>query len=215
MSAGLNSANTADTDDPFEGFERSFMERYPGWWSLTLFGPLVLSVLLLGIHWLLAGPEETRRLLIMAAASLWLFGRFVILGGSDPDVGQVTGAMTSLELFAMVLYLDVTVALLLAFHIGFLFRLPVIGKRLRAVIIDGQFLLNQHPWVRRATFLGLAVFVAFPLTATGSVGGSVLGRLLGLSRRATFLGIVLGSLIGNGLMLLASEFIGEYFNKDH
>ena len=201
--------------DPFDGFERSMMEGSPRLWAATLVGPLVLTGIVLGVFWLLRGTDETRQLLLMAAASMWLFGRFVILGGGDPDAGDVAGRLSSLELFALVTYLDVMVALMLAFHIGFLFRVPFVGKRLQVVLADGEFLLHQHPWIRRATFAGLASFVALPLAATGSLGGSVFGRLLGLSRVATFAGIVAGSLVGNLAMLAASDVLGEYLDKDH
>jgi hypothetical protein len=58
-------------------------------------------------------------------------------------------------------------------------------------------------------------FVTFPLAATGSVGGSIFGRLLGLSRWMTFAGIVLGSLIGDSGMLLIANLGGEILDKNH
>ena len=51
------------------------------------------------------------------------------------------------------------------------------------------------------TFLGLLAFIAFPLAATGSVGGAIFGRLLGLSRWAIFWGSTIGAVIGNAAML--------------
>jgi uncharacterized membrane protein len=199
----------------FDDFEHSMRDAHPKLWALTLFGPFVLTFVLLSIIWMVAGPEYTKRLIVMAILTLWLFGRFIILGGRDPDVAEVAGSMSSLELFAMVLYLDVAIAMVLAFHLEFLFKLPLIGQKLKALIVDGRFILSRQPWIRRATFLGLVMVVMFPLAATGSVGGSVFGRLLGLSRLATFLGILAGSLIGNGAMVMASGFVGEHLNKDH
>ncbi len=105
-------------------------------------------------------------------------------------------------------------ALVLAFHIGFLFRLPYVGSRFLALVRDGHFILDSNPWMQRATFFGLVAFVVFPLTATGSVGGSIFGRLLGMSRNATFWGIVIGSIIGNGIMYVFSESIDPGI-KDH
>lgn len=204
-----------DLNFSFEGVERSFRDEHPRLWYLTLFGPFVLTAAMLVAIWLLAGPEYTKKLIFMALMALWLFGRFIILGGSDPDVAQVAGSISSLELFAMVLYMDLAFAAVLAFHLGFLFRLPLAGRRLRALIVDSQFVLSRQPWIRRATFVGLVLFVTFPVSATGSVGGSVFGRLLGLSRSATFAAIVLGSVLGNGVMLLASDFIGAHLDKNH
>lgn len=200
---------------PFEGVERSTRDQRSLLWTLTLFGPFVVTAVLLVVIWLVAGPAYAKKLIFMAVMALCLFGRFIILGGSDPGVAEITGSISSLELFLMVFYLDMAVATVLAFHLGFLFKLPLIGPKLQTLIVDGRFILSRQPWIRRATFLGLVMFVTFPLAATGSVGGSIFGRLLGLSRVATLVGILLGSLIGNGVMLAASDFIGAHLNKGH
>lgn len=202
-------------DVRFASIERSFPLEHPFVWLLTLVGPFVLTAVLLGMVYAIAGPEYARTLVVMAIAAMWLFGRLIILGGSDPDVAQVTGSLSSLELFAMVLYLDVAVAMVLTFHLGFLFKLPLIGRKLQALIVDSRFILSRHQWIRRATFLGLVAFVMFPLAATGSVGGSIFGRLLGLSRLSTFLGILTGSLLGNGIMLAASDLLSAHLDKNH
>lgn len=195
--------------------ERTFRDEHPFVWTATLIGPFVFTVGLLIVIGAIAGIDYVQRLGVMTLASMWLFGRFIILGGADPDVAQVAGAMDSWELFAMVLYLDVAVAMVLACHLGFLYRLPYVGPKLEALVVDGHFILDRHAWIRKATFLGLITFVAFPLAATGSVGGSIFGRLLGLSRWLTFWGIVIGSLVGDSVMLIASDVAGEYLDKDH
>lgn len=174
---------------------------------------MVTAVVVLFVF-LVGGAEYTLGLLTMVAAALWFFGRFVILGGHDADVAEYSGVMTSGELFVMVCYLDVVVAFFMAFHIGSLFRLPVIGPRIGGLVADGRFILDAQKWMKRATFLGVVVFVAFPLQATGSVGGSLFGRMLGMSRLATFLAVVLGGAIGNVLMYLGSDLINAYLNKD-
>ncbi|MCA9074476.1 MAG: small multi-drug export protein [Planctomycetaceae bacterium] len=192
-----------------------FRGEHPVFWATTLFGPLVVTAILLGFIGFVAGWGYLHRLVMMALASLWLFGRFIILGGADPDVASVASDMSSFELFAMVFYLDVATASVLAFHLGFLFQIPWLGPKIRILMYDGQFILSHQPWIRRMTFLGLVMFVSFPLAATGSIGGSIFGRLLGLGRVMTFIGIVLGSLVGDGIMLMTAEVIGEHLDKNH
>jgi len=51
------------------------------------------------------------------------------------------------------LYMDVMTVCLLAFHLGFLFRLIGVGATLKHHAKDGQFILQSKPWMRRATFL--------------------------------------------------------------
>ena len=201
--------------DSYSEFETRFRRMHPVLWWSSLLGPLFVSAVVLLAVFLLTGPDYTRRVLMMVVAALWFFGRFVILGGHDPDVAEYSGGMTSGELFCMVLYLDVTVAFLLAFHVGCLFKLPVVGPRIGALMADARFILDAQPWMRRAAFVGVLTFVSFPLQATGSVGGSLFGRMLGMSRVATFVAIVIGSVIGNGVMYLGSDLIGAYFDKNH
>jgi uncharacterized membrane protein len=192
--------------------EAEFRREHPLIWASTLFGPFIFSGILLGVLFLYCGWQFATRLVTTTALSVWLFGRFIILSGDG--VSDYDGALSSFQLFLLITYLDTMLALVFAFHIGFLFRVPYIGPRVSALVTDGHFILDAQPWMRRATFLGLVAFVGFPLAATGSVGGSIFGRLLGLSRPMTFLGIFIGSLLGNGVMYWFSDFIGQWIDKD-
>lgn len=195
--------------------EAQFRKSHPWVWGLTLFAPVVLSVSLVGLIYLVAGWEFTLKVLTSLALTLFFFGRFIILAGSDGTLKDTDGALATEHLFTLVCYLDVMTALVLAFHIGFLFRLPYIGPRASALITDGHFVLDAQPWMRRATFVGLIAFVAFPLAATGSIGGSIFGRLLGMTRIATFAGIVTGALLGNTIMFYFSDLLGTYLDKNN
>ena len=54
---------------------------------------------------------------------------FVILGGSAKGMPDTRFPFTAWELSCLVVYMDLMVALLVVFHIGFLFRLPWLGQR--------------------------------------------------------------------------------------
>jgi hypothetical protein len=82
-----------------------------------------------------------------------------------------------------------------------MFRVPWIGPKIASLSGDSEFILAHQPWMKRMTFLGLLAFIAFPLAATGSAGGAIFGRLLGLSRWAIFWGSTIGAVIGNAAML--------------
>ncbi len=201
--------------DGIHASELHFRQRRPFLWAFTLFGPIAISLLaLLGLLFY-TGWGFTSRLIATTGLSVWLFGRFMILAGDEGTLHQFDGAMTSLQLFLLITYLDLMMALVLSFHIGLLFRLPVIGPRAAALVTDGQFILHAHPWMQRMTLLGLVAFVGFPLAATGSVGGSIFGRLLGMSRVMTFCGIAVGSVMGNGMMYWFSDTLGQWVDKDH
>jgi hypothetical protein len=97
---------------------------------------------------------------------------------------------------------------------AFMFGLPWLGDKLLALASDGEFVVQAQPWIRRATFVGLMAFVMFPVASTGSIGGAILGRLLGLPRRTTLLGVSLGSLMGCGLMYFGAGFIRAHVDPD-
>ena len=201
--------------DELLSHEDEFRQRYPWIWRATLFGPMILTAVLLLTLVVVAGWGFASRLVASTALALWLLGRFIILSGSDGALQNFEGGLSAFQLFILLSYLDAMVALVLAFHIGFLFRLPIIGPRVGALVTDGHFILDSHPWMRRTTYLGLIAFVGFPLAATGSVGGSVFGRLLGLSRLATFACTLIGSVLGNGLMFWFSDVLGTWIDKDN
>ncbi|MEZ6095397.1 MAG: small multi-drug export protein [Pirellulaceae bacterium] len=197
-------------------FEDNFYHQYPGLWWTTLIMPGVLLLGAVGVCWIRFGWLFTAKMIGAAAAAFFGLGRFVILfgqhesaaGGSGPDTSAFD-FLSPFELFAMVTYMDIAVALLVAFHIGALFKAPIIGQRVHGLVEDARFVLESMPWMRNLALVGQTLFVAFPLASTGAIGGSVLGTLLGLSRASTFTCTVLGCLLGNGLLLLASDFVAK------
>ena len=207
--------DAADLTASLDQAEERLWKRHRIVWWATLVGPVLLTIALLAAVYVFAGAAFAQRLLTTALSGLFLFGRFIILAGHDPEVAKVTGSLTSPQLFAMVTYLDLIVAVTLIFHTGFLFHLPWFGSRATAFVNDGRFLIRSQPWIRRTTFLGLVLFVAIPLAAMGSVGGTILGRMLGVTRLRIFLAILLGSLLGNGMMWLGSDLINRFVDKHH
>jgi uncharacterized membrane protein len=192
-----------------------FRREQPTLWLLSLVLPFAVTGLVLGAIGVLAGWEFLWKLAVKAMITFFGAGRFIILAGGDAGNDAALSSMTRGQLFAMVTYMDLLVASLLVVHAGFIFRIPRFGPALAALQEDGEFILRMHPWMRRMAFLGLALFVMFPLAATGSVGGAIFGRLLGMSRVATFAAIFIGSVVGNGIMWLFAGVLSNYLNKDH
>ena len=62
--------------------------------------------------------------------------------------------------------------------------------------------------MRKATFVGVMLFVAFPLTGTGAIGGTLLGRIMGLPRRRIMLAIFTGAFIGAFGLAAGAHLIG-------
>jgi uncharacterized membrane protein len=195
----------------YDPFEQSLRSRAPLLWWGTLVGPFMLTAAILAGLWLWLGGDYVSRVVGHAAAAFFFFGRFIILSGVKDGV-----KLSPNELFAMLLYMDMMTASVLAFHAGFLFKLPLLGKQLRQLMEDGRVIMQSNPWMRRATFLAIVAFVTFPLAATGSIGGSIFGRLLGMSRIMTFIGVAIGSLIGCGTMIFGAHLLDAWaIDRNH
>jgi uncharacterized membrane protein len=190
----------------FLDFEKNFYRNYFPLWLGTLIGPWILTFVILGIIYQVAGLDYWLRVTGAALYSFALAGRFTLI---TPIRG-----LSPTELFWMVTYQDVVVALFFAFHVGFMYRLPWVGPKIAELSADSEFILAHQPWMKRLTFLGLLAFIAFPLAATGSVGGAIFGRLLGLSRWAIFWGSAIGAVLGNAGMLFLAETVRTYLPED-
>ncbi len=202
-------------------FADSFKRDYPIAWWATLLGPFVVTGTMLAMLAVTRGVDFVAKLLATSAVTFFGLGRFVILFGSDAPKTDLAGLeafekdagqfnfLTRGELFTMVSWMDAFVAILLVFHAGFIFKLPKIGPKLLALREEGEFFMSVQPWMRRFAFLGLVAFVVIPIAATGSIGGSILGRMLGMSRLATISAIAVGTLLGNSVMLLAGKALSK------
>ena len=200
----------------FANFESSFRKRFPLIWTLTLVMPVLLTALILTVLGLVYGWEFPQKVIYHAFMAFFVLGRFISLMGFEGDVAdKFNVAMKPGELFAMVTYMDFMTALFVTFHMGFLFRMPYVGPKVATLVWDGKFIMDAQPWVKRMAFLGLVLFVMFPTSTTGSIGGSIFGRLLGLSRFLTVTGVLMGSIMGNALMYAFSKQINQYIGVEN
>lgn len=199
-----------------EQFETRFRKEQFPLWLASLVGPWVATAIYLGLYYVIAGPERAWALLVAAALAFGAAGRFIIpLQQTIPNLGEWSRLLTPEEMFWWVSFQDVMVALFLSVHIGFMFRLPFVGHKIAELTVDGELILSKQPWMRRFTFLGLLAFIAFPLAATGSAGGAIFGRLLGLSRWAIFWGSAIGGVVGNAAMYYLSKSVLKYLPQDN
>ncbi len=195
----------------FTVFERDFHQKYPLAWWTALLGPFLLTAAILALIWTLSGWNATQQFVVSGLTTFFLFGRFAIAGaGALPGI-----QLTPTQAFWMLTYMDIMIAMFVTFHMGMLFRLPYVGAKIGALVYDGKFVLDRYRWMKRIAFVGLVLFVVFPTSTTGSIGGSIFGRLLGLGRAWTLLGIACGSCLGNLLMLWIGESIQSYIDPNN
>lgn len=198
--------------------------RHPIVWWATLAGPLGATAIMLAIAGISRGIDFMINLGVSAGMVFFGLGRAVLLLGRDkaqavaelPEWQKFLASLTTEELLVLILWMDALTAFIMVFHASFIYRIPKVGPAMLALQEDGHFFLSQHPWMRRFAWAGLVAFVTFPFAATGSVGGSILGRLLGLTRRATLTGVIMGSVISTLTVYAFAATIKKspYFKSD-
>lgn len=167
--------------------------------------PVATSVLLLSLVFFFFGGDATLELFTTALATATVAGKFIVLRGLHQE-----GFLDSpFKLAILVIYMDLLVASIAVYNIGVLYKIPRLGKKIEAMQENGKGILERNPWMRKVTFFGIIAFVTFPLSGTGAIGGSMFGRLLGLSKRKTMLGIAIGACLGAFAMAGLAHFFGE------
>jgi uncharacterized membrane protein len=131
----------------------------------------------------------------MALGNFLGAGKFVIFAGLAPDA-----AVGVWVLAGVVVYCDLGTAIFLLAHTETMYRLPWIGPKFVSLTQAGVRILSVHPWMRRFTWLGVMVFVAAPFQGTGALLGTIIARLLGMSRTAAATAIALGAAAGASLL---------------
>lgn len=160
---------------------------------VTVGGPL----LVVALGWLLLAwlesPSIADQALVAGALFMTFIGPAVVFG---PAVVGAHGFedLTTWGLTAVAAVFTVLSAFFYGFNLDLLERLPKLGPRLRVLRGSTARTLEERPWIRRWAVLGVAFFVLLPLPGSGTLGGSLMGRLIGLTRRATFVAVMVAGL---------------------
>ena len=170
-------------------------------------GPIAGFGLILLVTGLLASPAAAGFVASLAAGTFVGGGKLVILAGAveQAPVGHW-------EVAALVVYIDIATACVVMGAIHILDRTPLVARRLAAAGRSSGRVLAHNPWMFRAAWAGLALFIAVPFNGTGALVGSLLGRLLGLSRMSIVSATAFGSGVSATLLALATGIWAERIN---
>lgn len=146
--------------------------------------------------WFLHGE---RGLIAIAALAVLvqITGKFAVFStfAQNVPIGGVEVAMPfgPFEIAAFAVIFDALIAVVLLSYMHRFEKLPVIGRSITGARMHAHATLERYPGLRRMAFWGVVVFVFSPLPASGAVTGGFASMLLGLTRRAAVLAIVLGA----------------------
>lgn len=164
-------------------------------------GPVAAYVLALAGIYASMGGEAAAFLATLTAGCFIGAGKLVIFAGA------LEGAPLGVApLAALVVFTDVAIGLVLLAYLDELGRVPGLGVQLGRAHEVAWGVLRTHRWMRRLTWSGVALFVAFPFQGAGAVIGVFLGRVMGLSRVGILSAVTLGSTAGSIPLALAGSF---------
>ncbi|HMA05896.1 MAG TPA: small multi-drug export protein [Methanomicrobiales archaeon] len=112
---------------------------------------------------------------------------------------------------ASIALVDVEVGLFMVWNFDLAERIPVLGPWIRRFIGGGREFLAGRPWLTGLYFFGIMLMVMVPFFGSGGVRGSIVGRLLGMSRREVMGAIAAGALIGCFGIALGTLYLRQAF----
>lgn len=104
--------------------------------------------------------------------------------------------------WGFIVFIDVATAMFFVWNYDHVLKVPFIGPFFAWVERKGNATVIKRPWIGRLAFVGLALYATLPLEGTGAIGGSVVGRAIGLDPIRTFLAVATGSVIRTSLTTL-------------
>ncbi len=104
-------------------------------------------------------------------------------------------------------FVDIVVALFIIWNYDLAKKIPLIGNFMEKVEKIGKSSSDEYSWMKPLRFFGIILFVMVPFQGSGGLVGSILGRLIGMKPRNTFLAITIGTIIGCSLIAYFSDQI--------
>lgn len=105
--------------------------------------------------------------------------------------------------------IDVLAGIFMALNCDLALKIPLLGKWIQHFMEQGGDYVNRRPWLERFYFSGVVIFVMFPLQGSGGIGGTLVGRMIGLSPGRTLFAISLGAMIGCTVIALGAQAIKD------
>lgn len=107
-----------------------------------------------------------------------------------------------LQVAPFLVFIDAVTALFLAWNYRYILRVPFLGHTLRWIEHHGAKTVAKRAWIRKLAFTGVMLYAAGPFEGTGAIGGTIVGRTIGLDAGRTWGAVVSGSVLRTTLITL-------------
>lgn len=168
--------------------------------------PFCLAGAVVLLFWFV-GPEVYTKY-----ATVFSIYTFMPIGGAVAAIPAGLGlGIPPAGLIAFVLFTDADMALFLVWNFNHAKKIPGFGKMVVLTEVKGEEAIKKHKWAIRFGFIGLVLFVMFPLQWTGSAVGAIVGRLIGMTAGMTWLAVISGCFIRSLITTLICLGVFSFF----
>lgn len=175
--------------------------------------PLVALVLAWAVVRVFATPSKADEMAAAAVASVLGLGTTVIFGAAILGDSGFRN-LSTFDLAVVVLFLNTALAVLYGGASDLLEKIPGLGPVLTRARIQARASAATRPWIRKWATAGVAIFVISPLPGSGVFGGSVAGRVAGLTRVRTFLSVCIANAIVCGVYALGADALAVWMHRN-
>lgn len=186
--------------------------------GLIWFSPVISRILRILIPFLLAGCLTGAIFYFYEYSSALELGGLLLLY-FIPPAGKESIIPTAIALgfpfqivCTSIVLIDIACCLFMIWNFELICRIPYLGSIIQHLIRKGEQYLSEHQWVERLYFVGLILFVFFPLQGTGSVSGSIIGKMLGMKPLEILGSITIGSIMSSFLIGYSVYALNEYLD---
>lgn len=184
--------------------------------SMVFFSPVINRILRLIIPFLLGTG------LILILYSIYDYNTFLQIFGLIlvyfiPPAGKesiipaaIAMGIPWMTICISISIIDIISCLFMLWNFDILVLLPFVGQYIPRLMRRGSQTLAKHTWLERVYFIGLVFFVFVPLQGTGSVSGTILGKMAGMPPLEIFCAISLGATLHSFLIGLSAYALNKY-----
>ncbi len=185
--------------------------------GLIWFSPIINRILRLTIPFVLAGGLVLMLFWLYDDAALQLGGLlllyFIPPAGKESIIPAGIALGFPFQVMCLsIVWVDVACCLFMIWNFELICNVPYLGTIIQYLIKKGEIYLAAHRWLERLYFIGLTFFVFFPLQGTGSVTGSIIGKMLGLKPIEIFGAVTIGSVLSSFLIGYSVYALHEYLD---
>ncbi len=176
-------------------FDATWRER------LVVLGGFFAVLVTAAVLGFIFAPEATSLLGGLLVATLLFLGKFLpLVAIEEPTFGFY-------ELGLVIWVMDTVTVLVLVYSLEALYRWRFAARMMGRIQTRAAVVIEAFPRIRRYATAGMVLFVLFPVSGTGAIGGTFLGILLGLHRARIIAAVCLGGFLGGfGMAFLAERF---------